>query len=85
MPRTCGESGRGLRRRDAIQLIVAEGLRASSVQVVGDGENVACVLVGRRIDKAVGDVDGVASGRRGFEFKRLESVVIAMRQIQACE
>src|SRR5712692_11686283 len=54
-------SGSSLCRRDAVQLIIGERLRARCVEIVGDAVDVAGVLAGNGIDEAVGNVDGVAA------------------------
>lgn len=80
---TSGISGVGLRRRDAIELIVAERLRAGGIQIVRNGENVACVAAIHGISVAVGDVDGVSAGGGGLDLVGLEAIVESFCDIES--
>jgi len=54
--RLCASGG------DAVYLVVGEGLGASGIEIVGDGEDVPGIFVRvQRIRIAVGDVDCVAA------------------------
>ena len=81
--RTSGVGGGGLRGDDAIELIVAESLRTSRVEVVGDSVHVAGIFDGQGIDEAVGNINGIATSRTGFELERLQAGVICVSKVQA--
>jgi len=85
-PAVCGTGGMrgsGQRRDDAIELVVGESLRARGIEVVGDAVDVTGVMGGDGIDEVIGDVDGVATGRRCFEFVGLEATVVGMGEVEA--
>src|SRR5579885_3157868 len=77
-----GEGGSCLRGDDAIQLVIREGLGGSSIEVVGNAVDDSGIVGGRWIHKIVGDIHGVATRRRGFEFIGLEAGVVGVGKIE---
>jgi len=59
--RASGVGRSSLRRNDAIQWIVSEGLRTSRVEIVGDTVDVGGISLRRGINEIIGDVKGVAT------------------------
>src|SRR5207245_1348660 len=80
---SCRDGSSGARY--AVHLVVDEVLGAGAVEIVRNGVNVASAPKGHGIHKTVGDVDGVATGGRGFEFLGLQAVVINVSEVEAVE
>src|SRR5208283_5404836 len=76
-----GIRGSGLRRGDAVELIVGEGLRTLVVYIVGDAHDVA-VVSGAQVE-IVAKVHGVAAGGGSLELQRLETVVVGVGEHKA--
>src|SRR5208337_4652567 len=76
-----GIRGSGLRRSEAVQRIVGEGLRTLVVNVVGDAHDVA--VVRRAQAEIVAEVHGVAAGRGSLELQGLEASVVGIGEHKA--
>ena len=77
--------GGGSGSDDAIEGVVGKALAAAGIEVVGDGVDMASVSARSWINEAVRDIEGVAGAGGSCDFKRLQSIVISFREVDAVE